>query len=101
VPGPSGQGKVQLGHAAGGIPTEGAGQLLTAAARELAPIANSPTTDFEFLKGVPLQIYSSLQGSFADDLNAGLHHVVDATPIGNRSFRYNTVFTANPSLTSN
>jgi hypothetical protein len=33
-----------------------AGQLLTAAARELAPIANSPTTSFEFLRGVALDV---------------------------------------------
>jgi hypothetical protein len=62
---------------------------------------NFACEQFKFQRSTAVD--SHLQGSFADDLNAGLLsvHVVDATPVGNRSFRYNAVFTANPGLTSN
>jgi hypothetical protein len=71
------------------------GQVLTASARELAPIANSPPTDIEFLKKVASDIYSNLRGDFGDEMDAGLLaiHVVATHRIDDQSVRSHILYT--------
>jgi uncharacterized protein DUF2806 len=71
------------------------GQILTASSQELLPIANSPVTDTEFLKGVASQIYSSLRETHAADVDGGLVsvHVVTAARVDEERVQYEIIFT--------
>jgi hypothetical protein len=65
------------------------GQILTNAARELAPIANSPITKFEFAKGVGEDAFKRLREKYTQQISAKQIrlHVVQAFPMGQNQFR--------------
>jgi Protein of unknown function (DUF2806) len=77
------------------VSAEISGQALTASARELLPISNSPATDLEFLKTVASQVYSQLRGSLSPDMDAGLIsvHIVATTPIDSERYNYQIIYT--------
>jgi hypothetical protein len=48
------------------------GQLLTTVGKELLPIANSPPTDFEFLRKIARNIYERFKGAYPAAVETGL-----------------------------
>jgi hypothetical protein len=77
-----------------------AGQMLTTPARELAKIANSPPTDFEFLKSLAKKFYLELHDKYAVDADAGLLAVrivsiqeTSDMPTGETLVRYDVIYT--------
>lgn len=77
------------------------GQTLTTPARELKKIANSPSTDIEFLRNVAKQIYMGLQQQHPADMDnrlLAIHVVTDVQmvttdPVEAKAASYKIVYT--------
>ena len=72
-----------------------AGQVLTTPARESVKIANSPPTDFEFLKNVAKRSITELRNAYTGDIDGKflVIRVIATSPVGDDRFNYNIIYT--------